>query len=128
MSKWIAPKVSTTLSDDDNAVSGEAMSSKINDSGWITIGTGVSARKKNGYVTISGTSSNLKELTGNAYTSVGTLPEGFYPDNVQHFNADNYGGNLIIYGRIERNEVDIKMYSSETTSYWEFSFTYPVSD
>lgn len=121
-------RTALTLENNSLPVSGSAILAKIYNDSWQSIGTCTFAKRKNGYVTVVGASSNYQTLSAKNWTTVGTLPNGYYPDRDIHFVVDAKGGSEIIMGWVVASEHTIKLYSSGETAYWDFSVVFPISD
>lgn len=78
--------------------------------------------KRNGTVTISGTSSDYPIEAGK-YVPLTTLPEGYRPPTTMYMAVNNLGGTTVLFGRIELNGV-VSLYANEATRYWAYSFSF----
>lgn len=95
------------------------------DTGWITLNQNIKYRKVGNMVTIVGNANNTQFGNG-AYTTIGTLPEGFRPSIQIPFTYHGQGGNppgmsafIYPYGNID-------IYSSTLQSIFKFTVSYPV--
>lgn len=78
--------------------------------------------KRNGIVTITGTSSDY-QIEAGKYVALTTLPEGFRPPTTVYMPVNNLGGTTVLFGRIESNGI-VSLYATEATRYWAYSFSF----
>lgn len=96
------------------------------DTGWQSINANINYRVTHGYVTVVGVSSGDIMLTGDEYTTIGTIPAEFAPDIripiVFHF----MGGDLISQSAYLTPAGNIEVYTTGGgTAYWAFTAIYP---
>lgn len=104
---------------------------EINDTGWIDLNEYVKYRKKNGNVYVTGNvSGDLPLGTDENYISLGTLPEGFRPGNIDiPFAYHCVGGDNSYQSSYIRSSGNIALYrksSQGVANYYSFSVSFPV--
>lgn len=76
-----------------------------------------------------GTSSNQQNIT-TSYKTVGTLPEQYRPSRQIRFVGDAMGGTQQVFGHIIPSSGGepgaVKMYATASTTYWDYTVTYPA--
>ena len=104
--------------------------SKLEDTGWINLGSNARYRKKAGVVTITGNSDGevvIPKFDGTI--TVGTLPEDCRPDDniLAVATSKSTSGYLLQVRVFATGQVSITNLNPNTTaSYWGFSLSYPV--
>lgn len=100
------------------------------DTGWLqydsTTYPSVRYRVANDVVYVRGFSSATTPLAANTYTKVGYIPGNYWADEELYFSANSLGGGKQIDGMID-SEGNIKLYVTSSTSYWAFTFSYPIA-
>ena len=100
---------------------------KMADSGWITLNSYCKYRVKNGFLTITGFSSNGLALSGGSYTSVCTVPTAYRPGARINFMPTAVGGDVsYMTGYVNEENGNVNIYTKTAGSYWSFSVTYPI--
>jgi hypothetical protein len=99
---------------------------EIADTGWLTLNNYIKYRKKNGLVYVIGECSGSVNLTVNGYKTVGTLPTGYRPSTSVPFAVDFMGGNASNTTALISSNGAIDIYTTNATSYWRFSATFPI--
>lgn len=99
----------------------------VDDTGWVQLSLYVKYRKKNGFITVVGTSHGGLSLTANAYTTVATLPENLRPSFDFPFVFHCVGGTLSAQSAYITPSGNINLYVINSgMNYWMFSVTYPL--
>lgn len=100
------------------------------DTGWLqydsTTYPSVWYRVANDVVYVRGFSSSTTPLNANTYTKVGYITSNYWADEELYFSANSLGGGKQIDGMID-SEGNIKLYVTSATSYWAFTFSYPIA-
>jgi hypothetical protein len=97
------------------------------DTEWIAMNENIYYKRKNGFVTVMGTSYGTLTLTLEDYTLIGTLPSGFRPTYQTPIIYHTVGGTPVGQSGFIWADGTIKLYSkSAYTDYWAFSVTYPI--
>ena len=100
------------------------------DTGWLqynpTTYPSVWYRVANDVVYVRGFSSATTSLAANTYTKVGYITGNYWADEELYFSANSLGGGKQIDGMID-SEGNIKLYVTNSTSYWAFTFSYPIA-
>lgn len=100
------------------------------DTGWLqydpTTYPSVWYRVANDVVYVRGFSSATTSLTANTYTKVGYITGNYWADEELYFSANSMGAGKQIDGMID-SEGYIKLYVTSATSYWAFTFSYPIA-
>lgn len=97
------------------------------DTGWQTVNASIYYRYKCGYVTIVGISGGSIILNGDAYTTVGTIPEQFAPGISIPIICHFIGGDMVTQSGFLRETGNIELYvSGASKAHWAFTVTYPI--
>lgn len=100
------------------------------DTGWLqydpTTYPSCWYRVANDVVYVRGFSSATTPLTPNSYKKIGYITSNYWADEELYFSANSMGGGKQIDGMID-TEGNVKLYSSDGTSYWAFTFSYPIA-
>jgi hypothetical protein len=122
----------TTLTTTGNATIGGTLTigSKtvdVDDTGWVALNNYVKYRKKNGFVTVVGTSTGGYTLTANAYATVATLPANIRPPFDMPFVFHCIGGALPAQSAYITSSGNVNLYViNNGMNYWMFSVMYPL--
>lgn len=99
----------------------------VDDTGWVSLNSYVKYRKKNGFVIVVGTSQGGLALTGNAYTTIGTLPANIKPPIEIPFVFHCVGGSISAQSAYITAAGNIQLYVTDNgRNYWMFSVMYPL--
>lgn len=95
------------------------------DDNWKILNSTIKYKKSGNIITITGYSSGTTTLSIDDYNTVGTLPEGYRPQNMLYDVWNEIGTdycNTYVVG-INGN---IALYSTKATNYWCFTLTYII--
>ena len=97
------------------------------DTGWLTLNSTTSYCRTHGHVTVVAWCGGQVPLSADAYTNVGTLPEGFRPAIQIPLVYHTQGGSIVAKSGYIDSDGNIELFSKETNVYyWAFSVTYPI--
>lgn len=99
------------------------------DTGWIeatgTLGNPVGYRRKNGWVYIT-SSTGTMNITGDTYTTIFTLPEGFRPSKRVQIASDSAGATTRAAVAYINTDGTVNLYENVTSKYFNISAAFPV--